>query len=691
MSSPPAHRSLTDAIRRHMAGKSLEAESICREILSATPNHADAIYLLSVIATQAGRFEQAIDLLRQAIAASPRNPVFHNDLAYLLQKQGQLDDAVDAYQQAIKLKPDWAECHSGLGAAWTLKGELDQAIVCYQLALDLKPDLVDAHVNLGAAWLGKGERDKAIACFHRALALRPDSVEAHCNLGLTWFDMGRLDDAIACYQRAIALQPQCEAAYCHLGNVWLEKRQFDRAIEYYRRALAINTIFTEAHSNLGTALAFIGRLDEAIACHRRAKALNPDAVAAHDNLLYALLYHPNPDPRSVYRDSQQWNSQHAEPLKPLIQVHSNDRDPERPLRIGYVSPDFRFHPVGRFIEALLASHDHADFQVLCYSQTLANDHITERLKSHADTWRSTFGLSNNQVADMIRQDRIDFLVDLAGHTANNRLLVFAQKPAPVQVTYLGYPATTGSTTIDYRLTDALADPPGLSDTVCSEHLFRLPQSGWCFHSPDHAPPVSELPATRNGCVTFGSFNDLAKVNPSLLNQWATILRSVPRSRLVVKAIGLTSPAAQQTIRQVMSDSGIEPDRVDLLAWVAPAEHLAQYHRIDIALDTYPYHGTTTTCESLWMGVPVITLAGQSHVSRVGVSLLTNIGLPELIAQTPEKYIQIAADLAADVARLAALRSTLRDRMRNSVLLDADRFARNIEAAYRTMWRTWCAS
>jgi predicted O-linked N-acetylglucosamine transferase (SPINDLY family) len=316
--------------------------------------------------------------------------------------------------------------------------------------------------------------------------------------------------------------------------------------------------------------------------------------------------------------------------------------------------------------------------------------MTAKLQAHAHAWRSIVRLSDEQVADMIREDRIDILVDLAGHSADNRLLVFARKPAPVQVNYQGYPATTGLTAIDYRLTDILSDPPGLNEPYYSEQLIRLPRTDWCFHPSEDAPAVTALPAIRNGHVTFGSFNNLAKVNEPLLKLWAEILRSLPTSRLSLKARGLASMSAQDMVRQVMSKHGVAPDRLDFSGQVPWAEHLPRYNQIDIALDTYPYHGTTTTCEAMWMGVPVVTLAGPIHVARVGVSLLTNVGLPELIAQSPEQYVQIAIGLAGDLVRLAAVRRSLRDRMLASCLTDGESLARDIENAYRTMWQTWCA-
>jgi predicted O-linked N-acetylglucosamine transferase (SPINDLY family) len=356
-----------------------------------------------------------------------------------------------------------------------------------------------------------------------------------------------------------------------------------------------------------------------------------------------------------------------------------------------VSSDLNAHPVGKFLLPLFLEHDKRRFEIFAYSQLRMEDEMTHRLQACTDCWRDITGLSDPQAAEMIRQDQIDILIDLAGHTARHRLLVFACKPAPVQVSYLGYPATTGLATIDYRLTDALADPPGETDAYFTETLIRLPNTAWCYQPPSEAPLVSPLQALQNDYITFGSFNNFTKINEALAKCWAEILRRVPQSRLLLKAVALNSESARRDLQRMMSGSGIDADRLQLHGSVPISRHLPFYNRIDIALDTYPYHGTTTTCEALWMGVPVVTRAGASHVSRVGVSLLSAVGLPDLVANDADHYVQIAVDLAANPSRLAELRASLRMRMQQSPLMDAAAFARDVEAAYREMWRRWCVA
>jgi protein O-GlcNAc transferase len=407
----------------------------------------------------------------------------------------------------------------------------------------------------------------------------------------------------------------------------------------------------------------------------------------HSNLLLVLHYAPGIDPKEIYREHVRWNEMHTRHLPPAA-AHTHVPDPERRLRIGYVSPDFREHAIARTFYPLLAGHDHGVCEVCCYASLPGPpDATTARMQAHADVWRDIASLTDDQAAAMIRGDGIDILVDLAGHTAGQRLGVFARRPAPVQVTYLGYPDTTGLEAIDHRLTDAWADPPGQTEALHSEQLVRLPGCGWVFDAADVPLPEDH---GRDGEVVFGSFNILAKVTEPMLDLWGAILAAVPGSRLLAKARGLASAATRQRLVERFGAAGIEAERFELVGAVpAYRDHLALMARADIALDPFPYHGTTTTLETLWMGTPVITLAGATHVSRVGVSLLTAVGLADLVAPTPQAYVAAAVRLADDRDRLAGIRRSLRQRMREGGVLDGPTFARKVEAAYRRMWRHWC--
>jgi predicted O-linked N-acetylglucosamine transferase (SPINDLY family) len=439
---------------------------------------------------------------------------------------------------------------------------------------------------------------------------------------------------------------------------------------------------------LGVALLEQGQAHEAAECFRRAVALKPDFLVAHSNLLCTLLFCPGCDAATIFEEHRRFNQLHAEPLANLIRPHENDRTPDRRLRIGYVSPDFREHCQSYFTVPLFAAHDREMFEIFCYSDVAKPDHVTARVRSLADAWRSITGLSDQDVADLIRQDEIDTLVDLTMHMEDNRVLLFARKPAPVQVCWLAYPGTTGLTTMDYRLTDPYLDPPGLFDRFYSESSVRLPETFWCYDRPADELDVGPLPALRNGHITFGSLNTFYKMNDALLDLWASVLNAVKGSRIILLApVG----SARGRVLELFAGRGVAPERVTFVGRAPRAQYLEYYNQIDIGLDTIPYNGHTTSMDSFWMGVPVVTLVGQTVVGRAGICLLTNLGLPKLIAQTAEQYVQIAAELAADTRQLAELRAGLRDRMASSPLMDAPRFARGVESAFRDMWRKWCGS
>ena len=516
--------------------------------------------------------------------------------------------------------------------------------------------LAEAHNNLGSVLRDQGQFNAAIVEYQCALRLKTDYAAAHNNLGVALHDRGNIDEAMAAFRRSLALQPNDACALNNLGNALKDEGEVQAAIAEYRLAL-------------------------------RAR---PDFASAHSNLLLSLHDPQGLDPAAIFAEHRRWDELHARPLARFIPVHANHPNAERRLRVGYVSPDFREHSVACFFENLLASHDREQAEVFCYDDLPQADAVTARLQKHAACWRTIRGATDAQVAALIREDKIDLLVDLSGHTSGHRLLVVARQPAPVQVSYPGYCDTTGMKAMDYRLTDALADPPGATEHLHTETLVRLHDCAWCFRPPPDAPPVSDPPMHRAGHLTFGSFNALPKVTDATLALWSRILLAVPGSHLLLKNIGLREPSVQMRIRGALEKAGIAPERSELIG-PAPsiAEHLTTYRRVDIALDTFPYHGTTTTCEALWMSVPVVTLAGQTHASRVGVSLLTTVGLPELIAQDQDDYLRLAVQLAADMTRLADLRATLRTRLAASPLMDAPRFARHLEAAYREMWRTWC--
>lgn len=569
-------------------------------------------------------------------------------------------------------------------------GRLSQAESLYRQILANDPDNADALHLLGAMAHGLGQLEIAIDLIGRAVALRPDFVEAQGNLGSVLRAAGRFDQAIAAYEAALRLGESPEL-YCGLGHTLNSKGQLDEAMVAYRAALALAPGHVESLSSLASTLRAAGRLDEAVAAYRAALGYEPGAVWIHSQLLLTLHYDAAYDAAAIWREHRHWYQQHAEAIGKLpVAPHGNSREPGRRLRVGYVSPDLCDHVVARFLLQLMACHDHSQVEVFCYAPSPRPDDMSERLRTYAHHWKSLQGLSDDQAAELIRSDEIDILVDLAGHTPGHCLMVFARKPAPVQVTWLGYPDTTGLPQIDYRLTDALADPPGMTESLCSEHLVRLPQTAWCFHPVGYTRPVGPLPSIAAGHVTFGTFNNFAKVSQFSLELWAQILQRVPGSHLMLKGPALGSQEVIARLHRFFAGQGIGSERLELVPRDPSAlGHLRWYDQMDISLDTFPYHGTTTTCEAMWMGVPVVTLAGRTHVSRVGVSLLTNVGLGDLVADSGDGYVEAAVALAGNRDGLQELRSTLRQRMQGSPLMDGPRFARNVEGIYRAMWRTWC--
>jgi predicted O-linked N-acetylglucosamine transferase (SPINDLY family) len=675
---------LGEAYRR--AGQWDQAIVHFRRAIVIRPNLAKANNSLGIALRNTGRLDEAVASYQQALAIEPRYAEAHSNLGNALKDQGQLDEAVASLRRALELKPDYAAAYSNLGNALSAQGRLDEALAALDRAIELRPDLAEAHNNRGSALLELARFDDAIASFGRALALKPDYAEAHCNLGNALKELGRLEPAIESYRRALELKPDFAEAHSNLGIAFKELGHLDRAIASYRRALELKPSYWGAHSSLGNAFKEVGRLDEAVACFRKAVALRPDHAPAASNLVLTLNYHPDYDAQAILAEHRWWASQYAEPLAAQIRPHANDRSTERKLRVGFLSPDFRSHPVGRLLVPLLAHRDRGQAEFIVYSDVRLPDGVTHQLQALADDWQNVVGVGDARLADQIRGDRIDILVDLALHTAHNRLLVFARKPAPVQATMLGMPATTGLATMDYRITDSYLDPPGTGDEAYTEESIRLPHCYWCFQPPEAALPVSELSARSRGFITFGCLNHFAKVSPGALTVWCSILHALPTARLVIQS---PEGAHRDAVHALFRKDGIASDRVEFVAHVPRTEYFRRYQGLDLCLDPFPYNGHTSTLDSLWMGVPVITLAGSTAVGRGGMSILSNAGLPGLIARTPQEYVDFAVAWAGDQARLAALRAGLRQRMEASPLMDSRQFAADVDAAFRGMWKNWC--
>jgi predicted O-linked N-acetylglucosamine transferase (SPINDLY family) len=647
---------------------------------------ADVQCNLGVALQETGRIDEAIGAYRRAIELKPSLAAAYYNLGSALRRKGRFDEAITAFGFAIELDPNHAAAHNNLGGTLQQTGRLDEAIAAYRRAIALEPASAGAHSNLGSAWTDLGRFDDAIASLHCALRLDPRNGAAYSNLAVALHALGRLDEAIAAYGRALELTPDAAVTHSNLANALKDAGRVDEAIAAVRRAIQLRPDSAMAHNNLGNLLKDQGRLEEAYASFQSALDHQPDYAPAASNLLFAAHFDPDRDARTLLADHRRWAAQFAAPLAAQIQPVCNDRDPYRKLRVGFVSPDFSAHPVGRLLRPLFAHRDRRRADFLVYSDVRVPDAVTHELTASTNGWLTIAGMIDSQVADRIRNDRIDILVDLALHTAGNRMLVFARKPAPVQITMLGLPATTGLSTIDYRITDPYLDPPGTCDADYTEHSIRLPHCFWCYQPDQDSPPVAEPPVLKSGVVTYGCLNQFAKVSRPALSLFVRILQSVSGSRLVLYA---PTGSYLENVRALFRTAGIADDRVEFAGRVPFAQYLERYRDLDLALDPFPYCGGTTTMDALWMGVPVITLAGRTAAGRGGVSILSNLNLTELIAQTPEQYVAMAVAWGKDPERLSRLRAGLRQRMKSSPLMDGPRYARDVEAAFRGMWQTWC--
>ena len=647
---------LAEAIGHQRAGRLDEAQALYEAVLAETPGQADALQLLAHLALARGDTGAALARLDQALAAAPKRASLYNDYGAALRLAGRAREAPAWFDRAVALKSDYLEAWSNLGLTQRALGNWREAATALRRAIAGGLDLPEAHNGLGTVLAAQGDAAGARAAFESAIKLRPDYAEAWSNLGLAHFNLDARAEAKAALTQALALDPKLADAVFNLGIVHQDEGDFAAARECWRRVLD----------------------------------LAPDHQTARGNLLQSLQYDPEASPALQLEEAKEWGRRHGA-VAQRFTAWPNRPEPERKLRIGYVSGDFRDHSCAHFLGPLLAAHNRSQVEVYAYAEVRRPDDTTRRLKTLLDHWLDTTGLEDGVVADRVRADGIDILVDLAGHTANNRLGVFALKPAPIQASWLGYPGTTGLDAIDYRLTDAIADPPGAEDQA-TETLIRLEDGFHCYAAPPGAPAVALPPFRARSYVTFGSFNNIQKLTAPTAAVWAEILSRVPGARLALKSIRLNEPPVQERVRGWFAAAGIGPERLDLGGWIDDAGgHLAAYAGIDIGLDPFPYNGTTTTLEALWMGVPVVVLRGDHHAARVGASLLTHARAPELVQDSIDAYIAAAVALAAAPERLTVYREGLRLRLAGSPLMDAPGFARRIETAYRSMWRRWCTA
>lgn len=649
--------------------ESSDAPSLCR--------HGDAL-------AEAGRVEEAVAHYHRAIALDPNCVDAHNNLGGALAALGRLAAAEESYRRAIAIDANTVVAHYNLGNLQRGLGRLEDAERSYREAIARQPGFRIARFTLANLLKQRGRLEEADFEFCRLLELQPDYVEALNNRGTVLCELGRLDEAANSYRAALALRPGHARAHNNLGNLLRELGHHEEAERCYRLALECDPALAEVHGHHGNSLLDLARLEEAEASHRRAVALDPGNVLARSNLLLFQNYVPGRQPAELLAEHLEFGRQFATGTTPVR--HDNLPGLGRKLRVGYVSGDLREHSVAYFIEPVLACHNRSGFEIFCYYSCARGDAVTRRLRQHVDHWREVHALDDGALAGLVRADAIDILVDLSGHTANNRLTAFARKPAPVQVSWLGYPAGTGLAAIDYRLTDAVVDPAGESEAWYVERLVRLPNAMWCFRPDSSMPEVSPSAGPSRRAPTFGSFNYFAKLNSEVTALWARLLCSMPGARLLVTRVPGEETSAN--LRRRFERAGVARDRLEIHGILPRVKYFELLARTDIALDPFPYAGTTTTCEVLWMGVPVVTLAGQTGAARSGASLLKAVGLEALIARSPADYLDIAESLAGDPVRLAVMRNALRARMAGSPLTDGPRFTADLEAAYRDMWSRW---
>ncbi len=656
------------------------------------PDYVDAKVNLALAYREAGDPNKSLSALEEINREHPDQGSVLNSLGNALRQAERFDEGRDILESAIAVAPEYAEAYNNLGLVLTLLGQREEARAMFERTVRLRPDLPVLANNYGTLLLKMFLLEEAIEALEKAVELDPAYGDAWVNLGVARFMRGHYDDAIAAYRQVIDQQPDNAFAHYSLGVALIEQQDLINGSEEIQKAIELDPGNVMAVNTLGVALLDQHRIEEARDAMAEAAASNNQSAPVYaSNHLFTSLYLTDISNEEIFDLHCRFGKRFASGVPATKKPHTNDRTPGRKLKLGYMSPDFRGHSVAYFIEALLEKHDRTAFEIILYSNTTRTDLVTEAMQKAADTWVETAGLTEQALVDRIRDDKIDVLVDLGGHTSANRLVACGYKPAPVQIGYLGYPDTTGMPAMDFRITDERADPSGEADERCIETLMRLPHCFHCYRPHAKSPDPSPAPHREKGYVTFGSFNVLPKLNAKVVDAWAEILSQVPDSRLFLKCKQLKTESVKERVLGYFAERDIERDRIDMVSFVpAVRDHLNQYARVDLALDTFPYNGTTTTCEAIWMGVPVLTSTGFRHTGRVGLSLLHAIGLDEeFCVPDTDAYIAKAIELGRNPERLADLRSQLRNQMAASPLRDEIGFTRDLESLYRRVWTAWC--
>lgn len=704
---------LNIAIGLHQSGLLDQAEPVYRKVLSVQPGNADALHLLGLVENQKRNFGLAESLMRKALEKCSHEAFIWSDLALVLMNLDRMNEAQETCRKSLELNPNQHMVHHYLGIIHMRMDQFDRALGFFEKALGIEPDHFESWMYKAEAMYKAGRHAEALELNGRLLAKRPGTAFLHNQRGSLLSIKGQVKEALEAFKQAVALDSNFAEAFCNLGNMYGKLNQTESAVQCFNRAIQLNPKMHIAHNNLGNAFKTLGQYDPALACYQKALALCPDRVTynnlgnlykdmgqldaaieayrksigleanpeAHSNLIFTMQYHPGCDMAQIREELDRWSEIHAKGLcrEPAIFPSTT---PDR-LKIGFVSEDLRSHPVGRFMLSLLANMDRARFLVACYSNALVHDALSDELKSHTDLWVPTYGMTNEEVSRRVRADGIHILIDLTAHTAGNRLSIFARKPAPVQISWLAYCGSTGLKEMDFRISDPYMDPPGMFDRFHSEQTLLLPRTYWCYPTPPWRNEPTAPPCKSTGRITFGCLNNFCKISAPAIECWIEILKKSEGARLVVHA---GEGSCRSRFTQTFEKAGVDPARIGFIPYQKQSEYFDVYRGIDIALDPFPYNGGTTSCDAIWMGVPVVTLMGDRPVGRAGLSILSNLGMTELAARDTGDYIQKTLELASDIRRLEELRRTLRERMMASPLMDGAAFAGDFAELLMNAWK-----
>lgn len=655
--------------------------------VATAPRYARAHLNLGIALEALGHADAAVAAYRTALEIDASDPFANYNLGKLLATRGAPAEGIERLQEAIASRPDFPEAYVVLSNLFDARGEPEAALRALQTALEYKPGYAGAWFNAGVV-LSKLKRDvEAESALRRAIGIEPRLLEAHSALFHLCQAHGNKSAALQALEDALSKWPDWVEARYNYGVLLMDLGREVEAEIAFRRVLALDPAFMLAYRMLGAILPLQSRIAELLALVRAGRGRFPDNLELESLEIFALNFSDELSAEDLFARHRAYGVrlEQATPARPAI--FTSARDPNRRIRIGYVSGDFSYHPVAQFLVPVLEHHDRSRYETYCYSVGTKLDEFTQQVATRTDVWRPVAALSETELAEVIARDAIDVLIDLSGHSGISRLGVFARQPSPVQAAWLGYLNTTGMTRVQYRITDRISDPPGLAERLHTERLVRLPHSQWCYRPFVMVPEAVASPCARSGFVTFGSFNQISKLSPSARKLWVQILHRLPDARLLI--MGLHPGRAREALLQSFERDGVAAERISLVPHLPVADYYGTFGKVDIALDSMPYSGGTTTCDSLWMGVPVITAPGERSASRSAASILTTLGLTDWIAATPQEYVELAVKRASESQRLAVLRSTLRQRMRVSPLMDEPTFARDLERILRSMWRNWC--